>query len=148
MNKQIDMFDEKDDEPEHGNFCPHCYQKIRKLNPHRMCRSKVALLNYIAKQDGFVKISTGNRLQLQGDAAVLALRLQWFNLVEHGSMRSGLYRATEDGINFLRGIHMIPKVIWCRDGKVVDRDSTLVSIGSVRKAVFDKEYWDNYPRKY
>ena len=38
------------------NVCPHCEQKIRKLNPHRMCKSKIALLNYIAQQEDWVKI--------------------------------------------------------------------------------------------
>ena len=125
--------------------CPHCEQKIRKLNPHRMCRSKVALLNYIAQQEDWVKISTGSVRQLAGDAAVLAIRLQWFGLVEHGERRSGLYRATQDGINFLKGIHAVPQVIWCRDGKVVDRDTTLVTIGSVKNVVLDKAYWSAYP---
>ena len=128
--------------------CPCCGQKIRKLNPHRMCRSKVALLEYIAKQDGWVKISTGSRLQLVGDAAVLALRLEWFGLVEHGPQRSGLYKATEKGINFLRGLHQVPRIIWCRDGKVIERDSIMQSVHSVKKVVLDKDYWDNYPREF
>lgn len=144
MGNQIDMFEERH-EP---RTCPCCGQRIRKLNPHRMCKSKVLLLDYIARQGGFVKISTGNRLQLQGDAAVHALRLQWFGLVEHGPNRSGLYRATDDGINFLRGIHMVPKVIWCRGGKVIETDSVKVSIGSIKNVVFDKKYWDNYPREF
>jgi hypothetical protein len=110
-----------------------------------MCKSKVALLQYIAKQGDWVKISTGSAKQVAGDAAVLALRLQWFGLVEHGEPRSGLYRVTPDGINFLRGIRAVPKVIWCRDGKVVDRDTTMVTIGSVKNVVLDREYWNNYP---
>jgi hypothetical protein len=105
----------------------------------------VALLNYIAQQEDWVKISTGSVRQLAGDAAVLAIRLQWFGLVEHGERRSGLYRATQDGINFLKGIHAVPQVIWCRDGKVVDRDTTLVTIGSVKNVVLDKAYWSAYP---
>lgn len=128
------------------DYCPHCEQKIRKLNPHRMCRAKVALLAYIASQDGeWVKISTGSTNQLVGDAAVLALRLQWFGLVEHGGTRSGLYRATPEGIAFLKGTHAVPKRIWCRDSKVVDRDTTMVTISSIKNVVLDKEYWDNYP---
>jgi hypothetical protein len=113
-----------------------------------MCRSKVALLDYIAKQDDWVKISTGSRLQLVGDAAVLALRLEWFGLVEHGPQRSGLYRATKQGINFLRGLHQVPRVIWCRDGKVIEHDSIMQSVYSVKKVVFDKDYWDKYPKEF
>jgi len=127
------------------NICPHCEQKIRKLNPHRMCRSKIALLNYIAQQEDWVKISTGSPRQVAGDAAVLAIRLEWFGLVEHGPRRSGLYRATLNGINFLKGTHAVPKVIWCRDGRVIDRDTMLVTIGSVKHVVLDNAYWSAYP---
>lgn len=131
-----------------GGICECCGQKIRKPNPHRMCKSKVALLEFIAKQEDWVKISTGNQKQLVGDAAVLALRLEWFGLVEHGKQRSGLYRATKEGIQFLRGYHQVPKIIWCRDGKVVDQDTILVSVRSVKNVVLDREYWDNYPKHF
>jgi len=125
--------------------CPTCQQKIRKLNPHSMCRSKVALLEFIAAQNGeWVKISTGHKRQVVGDAAVLALRLQWFGLVEHGERRSGLYRVTPEGIAFLCGTHAVPKTIWCRDSKVVDRDTTMVTINSVKNVIFNREYWNNY----
>ena len=131
-----------------ANNCPCCGQKIRKPNPHRMCKSKVSLLEYIAKKQDWVKISTNNRLQLVGDAAVLALRLEWFGLVEHGPQRSGLYKATDAGINFLRGLHLVPRVIWCRDGKVLSQDSILISVHSVKRVVLDREYWDNYPKHF
>jgi len=130
-----------------GMYCSCCGQKIRRLNPHRMCRSKVALLEYIAKQGGWVKITNVHRVQV-GDAAVLALRLEWFGLVEHGPLRSGLYKATEKGINFLRGLHQVPRIIWCRDGKVIEQDSILQSVHSVKKVVLDKDYWDNYPKEF
>lgn len=126
------------------NVCPHCEQKIRRLNPHRMCRSKIALLNYIASQEDWVRITNVHRVSI-GDAAVLAIRLQWFGLVEHGPRRSGLYRATPDGINFLKGTHAVPKVIWCRDGKVVDRDTTLLTVGSFKNVILDNAYWSAYP---
>ena len=138
----IEMYE---DEDSHGNnYCECCGQKIRKLNPHRMCKSKVALLEYIAKQNDWVKISTGSQRQVAGDAAVLALRLEWFGLVEHGPTRSGLYKATRNGIAFLKGTHLVPKVIWCRDSKVIEKDSVLVSVRSIKNVVLDKEYWDNY----
>ena len=128
--------------------CPCCGQLVRKPNPHRMCKSKVLLLEHIAKQGSWVKISTGSRLQLTGDAAVLALRLSWFGLIEHGAKRSGLYRVTQNGIDFLRGIYTVPKIIWCRGGKVVEEDPIQISVHSVKNVVLDKQYWDNYPAKY
>lgn len=141
QNMTIEMYEYEETT---NSFCECCGQKVRKLNPHRMCRKKVALLEFIAKQHDWVKISTGTQKQLTGDAAVLALRLEWFGLVEHGPIRSGLYRATTNGIAFLKGKHSVPKVIWCRDAKVIESDSTLISIASVKNVVLDKEYWDNY----
>jgi len=144
---QYDMFeDSEDDDDDSGKWCECCKQKIRKLNPHVMCRAKVSLLELIAKEDDFVKISSGMKNQIVGDAGVLALRLKWFGLVQSGGKRSGLYKATKEGIDFLRGIHMVPATIYCRDGLVLDRDTTLVSVHSVKDVVLDKEYWDNYGR--
>ena len=140
---RIEMYEDDEQSPE-SQVCECCGQKIRRLNPHTMCRKKVRLLEYIAKQNGWVKISTGSAKQLTGDAAVLAIRLERFGLIEHGPNRSGLYRATKNGIDFLQGKHLIPKKIWCREGRVVEKESTLVSIGSVKNVVLDKEYWDNY----
>lgn len=137
----IEMYE--DENPHGNNYCECCGQKIRKLNPHRMCKSKVALLEYIAKQNNWVRITNVHRVSI-GDAAVLALRLEWFGLVEHGPLRSGLYRATPKGIAFLKGTHLVPKVIWCRDSKVIEKDSVLVSVNSIKNVVLDKEYWDNY----
>ena len=145
---QYDMFeDREDDDDDTGAWCKCCKQKIRKLNPHVMCRAKVSLLELIAKEGGFVKISSGMKNQIVGDAGVLALRLKWFGLVESGGKRSGLYRATKEGIDFLRGIHAVPINIWCRDGIVIERNSTLCSVYMVKDVVLDKEYWNNYGKE-
>jgi hypothetical protein len=145
---QFDLFeDSEDDNGKPIKWCKCCEQRIRPMNKHVMCRAKVQLLNSIAREGGFVKISSGMKIQRMGDAGVLALRLKWFGLVESGGKRSGLYRATKEGIDFLRGLHMVPKTIYCRDGRVLDRDTTLVSVYSVRKVVLDREYWDNYGKE-
>jgi hypothetical protein len=68
----------------------------------------------------------------------------WFGLAEHGAPRSGLYRITQEGKDFLAGTHVVPKVIWCRNGVVVETDSMQVTIGSIKDIVLDKEYWDKY----
>ena len=131
--------------------CPCCHQKIRKLNPHRMCKQKVALLELIAHANDWVTVQHGYGVVVNGKpvrapyrAEAHASRLAWFGLVEHGPTRSGLYKVTTEGIAFLRGLHMVPAVIWCKDGVVVERDSVMVSVGSVKNVVLDKEYWDNY----
>jgi hypothetical protein len=55
-----------------------------------------------------------------------------------------MYRITEDGVKFLKGEHTVPKIIWSREGAIIDRDTTMVAIGSVKNVVLDKAYWDNY----
>lgn len=131
--------------------CPHCRQKIRKMNPHRMCKNKVRMLEFLAKANDWVFVEAGRGAVVEGQVTKAPYRAQahcsvltWFGLAEHGERRSGLYRITEDGIKFLRGEHMVPKCIWSRDGRVVERDTIMVGIGSVKDVVLDKEYWDNY----
>ena len=135
-----------------GGVCACCGQKIRKLNPHRMCKQKVELLKILHKAGDWVFVQEGYGAEVNGKmerapyrARAHASRLVWFGLAEHGSIRSGLYRITDAGVNFLRGVHAVPAVIWCKDGKVVDTDTRMVTIHSIKDVVLDKEYWDNYP---
>jgi hypothetical protein len=132
--------------------CLHCKQKIRKMNPHHMCKKKVAMLEFLAKANDWVFVEAGRGAVVQGQISRAPYRAQahcsvlvWFGLAEHGERRSGMYRITENGVKFLRGEHQVPKIIWSREGDIVDRDTTMVSIGSVKHVVLDKEYWDNYP---
>lgn len=133
------------------SICPHCQQKIRKMNPHRMCKNKVRMLEFLAKANDWVFVEAGRGAIVEGQVTRAPYRAQahcsvltWFGLAEHGERRSGMYRVTEDGLKFLRNEHQVPKVIWSRDGRVVEVDSILVGINSVRGVVLDKEYWDNY----
>jgi len=135
------------------NICPHCEQKIRKLNPHRMCKNKVAMLEMLANTGDWVFVQAGHGAIVSGRRARAPYRAQahcsvlvWFGLAEHSAeRRSGLYRITDNGYKFLQNEHMVPQVIWSRDGRIVKEDSVLVSIGSVRNVVLNKEYWDAYP---
>ena len=77
-----------------------------------------------------------------------ASRLVWFGLAEHGATRSGLYRITNNGINFLVGKHEVPAVIFCKDGEVVESTDKKVTIRDIKGVVLDKAYWDNYPKQY
>lgn len=131
--------------------CQCCGQKVRKLNPHRMDASKVAMLEILGKAGDWMKVQEGAS-SMKGDKLVRApyrarahvSRLVWFGLAEHGDTRSGLYRITTAGYAFLRGEHLVPDVIYCKDGKVVERSTTMVGIGSVKDVILDKDYWDNY----
>ena len=124
--------------------CEHCGQRIRKLNPHRMDRKKVQMLEYIAKQEGWVTIKAGRTPGFNGEDQVFAMRLEWFGLVEHGEKRSGLYKVTEKGVAFLRGRVSVPATIYCKEGRVVETSDEQVFVSDVRHVVLDREYWDNY----
>lgn len=134
-----------------ANNCVCCGQTIKKLNPHRMCKQKVVMLEILDRANDWVHVQEGHGA-FHGSSVTRApyrarahvSRLVWFGLAEHGAPRSGLYRITQEGRDFLAGIHVVPKVIWCRNGVVVETDSMQVTIGSIKDVVLDKEYWDNY----
>jgi hypothetical protein len=135
--------------------CSACGQRLRKLNPHRMDRAKTEILIKIATLNarGFswIKCQRDGRLIQQDHSTwtiqcddVHALRLTWFGLLERKEMRSGLYRTTPDGFEFIRGRLMVPATIYCQDGIVKERSPEQVSIRDVRGIILDKEYWDHY----
>ena len=133
--------------------CPTCKQKIRKMNPLTICKRKVEMLVMLAKANDWVYVQAGHGAAVNGEKARAPYRAQslcsvlvWFELVDHNEeRRSGIYRINENGLNFLKGIHLVPKKIWSFEGRIVDRDTTMVSISSVKRLVLDKTYWDNYP---
>ena len=132
-------------------ICQCCGQKIRKLNPHRMCKQKVSLLQILYQANDWVFVQEGYGVEIQGKmqrapyrARAHASRLVWFGLAEHGAVRSGKYKITPEGVSFLAGLHTVPAVIYCKDGEVVETTDKKVGIRDVRGVVLDKEYWDNY----
>lgn len=144
--------EEEDDKP---RICECCGQKIRKLNPHRMDKQKVATLEILAKAriegNEWVKMLAGDKCIVGGitkhapyRAGEHAMRLTWFGLAEHGDRRSGLYRITPLGLQFLTGDALVHGLIYCRNGKVVETTPDLVRVSDVRGVVLDEEYWSNY----
>ncbi|HKZ60553.1 MAG TPA: hypothetical protein VJ547_12020 [Candidatus Thermoplasmatota archaeon] len=139
-----------------GDRCEACGQRIRKLNPHQMDKTKVRVLEAIARHNlvgaVWVKVladpaAAGARAgtpHLVTDEVHVA-RLRWFGLVETSVRRSGLYRATPLGIAFLRGTASVPAKIWCREGKVADESPDRVFVRDVRGVLLDKTFWDGYP---
>lgn len=146
------MSTEAADEGEVSNICPCCGQKIRKLNPHKMCKQKVDLLKILHKASGeWVFVQAGYGVEIKGKmerapyrANQHASRLVWFGLAEHGPVRSGKYRITPAGVKFLAGLHEVPETIYCKDGVVVESTEKKVGIRDVKGIILDKEYWDNY----
>ena len=137
--------------------CPHCNQKIKKLNPHKMDAAKVAVLRHVAwlhanagsgwvlcQIDFQMTVSDGRTFGTIKDSRVHAQRLRYFGLLESKGRRTGAYRVTDDGAAFLRGLHTVPETIWCREGGVVKQSPAQVDIGAVSGVIFDKEHWDSY----
>ena len=100
--------------------------------------------DWVFVQQGFGVVTEDGTKRAPYRAQAHASRLSWFGLAEHGPVRSGLYRITPEGFAFLKGEAEVPATIWCKDGIVVERDLRMVTIGSIRNVVLDKDYWDNY----
>lgn len=138
--------------------CPHCRQQLKPLNPHRMDRRKVEILDKIARinarghewakvqRDGALIAPEDLDFTIQSDD-VHALRLKWFGLIQTKALRTGLYRVTQYGVGFLAGRASVPKVILCRDGEVVLRERERVWINQVKDVVLDRAYWADYWRR-
>ncbi len=136
-------------------ICPTCQERVAKLNPHSMDRAKVELLEEIARKNmegiQWVKIQRDGTLikpeeqhsTIQRDD-VHALRLKWFGLLEQYGPRTGKYRVSSLGLQFLRGLAQVSAKIWCRRGKVVLESPKKLWIWQVRGVVYDKAYWDQY----
>lgn len=143
--------------PSPPRICPHCRQRVRKLNPHKMDASKIAVLRHAAwlhtatstawvqcQLDFQMVVDDGRTFGTVKDSRVHAQRLKYFGLMESKGRRTGAYRVTEEGYLFLRGGLAVPETIWCRDGRVVKSSPTTFTIGKVADVVFDKAHWDSY----
>lgn len=117
--------------------------------------SKWAILTQIDDKNRagheWVKVQRDHNLIKPDDAGctiqaddVHALRLTWFGLCERESRRSGLYRTTAKGRDFLAGRARVPKVIWCSKGEVLRVTPETVSVTDIKGVVLDKAYWDRY----
>lgn len=132
-----------------------CLLPIPPLNPHRIDRQKVWTLELLAKAkhfgDEWLRLDLQAHVTIKGEftpapylAIMHAKRLAWFGLAEVGEHRSGFYRITDYGLQFLLGKATVPEVIYCRKGVVVERDSNQVAVSMVKGVILDKLYWDNY----
>lgn len=128
---------------------------VDKLLPHRMDSRKVEVLSKIARLNlryEWVKVQQDVSLVKQEEKAftltidaVHATRLTWFGLLERKERRSGLYKVTEAGILFLKGIGRVPKRIYVRKGVVHDQDPEMLSVHDVKGVILDRVYWNSYP---
>lgn len=137
--------------------CPACGQKIRKLNPHRMDKQKLRVLEDIARhtksgdwveitEDSTITTADGSRHTVK-QVRVHAQRLKYFGLLDYKGRRTARYRINGTGIGFLSGRISVPAIIYCREGKVEERTLDRIFVGSVPGIVLDKVYWDRYYRE-
>jgi hypothetical protein len=137
--------------------CPACDQKLYKLNPHRMDKAKIVVLEALAKIGGWVFCAQDEKIVKADfvyptlkDSRVHAQRLHYFGLVNYMGPRTGTYCANSAGVDFLRGIVSVPEKIWVRrspDGRgaVVEEVSTeRVFVHQAKGVVLDRAYWDAY----
>ncbi len=133
--------------------CSHC-NEVAALNPHRICKQKVASLEMLARARGWCRCEQGRgfRIEESGEwlhgpygLAAHATRLWWFGLAERKSPREGLFRVTELGVAFLCGKRRVPARILCRGGIVYWSSVETVAVGDVQGVKLDKAYWDAYP---
>ncbi len=141
---------------EKSRHCESCGQTIKKLNPHRMDRQKVRLLEDVAKLNSqghewlflkegeAIETADGKRIRTIYLARRQANTLCWFGLMDHQGPRTGGYRVNARGIRFLRGELLVPAKIWCRGGAVKEESEKEVAINEVKDVILDKSYWDNY----
>jgi len=135
--------------------CPHCGERIRKLNPHHMDKPKVGVLMILANAlqggNGWVHCMEGEKAIVNGEVVrgpylfrLYAMRSMWFGLTERREFGSGDYRITRKGIEFLKGDVGVPATLYCKDGEVREQSEKIVFVGDVKNVVYDKEYWMNY----
>jgi hypothetical protein len=140
--------------PSESAVCEHCGQAPKKLNKHYMDDGKLEILLEVAKiQQGghqWVKIQQDSRLIVDEERAytiqcdaVHACRLNWYGLLESKGVRTGFYKVTQDGHDFLDGRLSVPACIWCRSGKLAACSIEEVTVDKVCPKL-SKEYWDRY----
>ena len=135
--------------------CSSCGQKLRKLNAHHVNKQTVMVLEMIAKLNDagheWVRVEAGHMLRAEFQtvrtayrAGAYAIYLTWFGLLEDRARRSGEFRVTHRGFNFLIGRTPVPMTIYCQGGSVIETAKEHVYIHEVRDIAFDKAYWDHY----
>lgn len=147
--------------PEGVEVCSHCRVPVRKLNPHRMDKSKIGLMlqmrwlheqghEWILIQERPHLIQPGERARTihvpRRTIGVYIIRLSWFGLVtkRDPAAKRSEWAITKAGYGFLDGDHLVPEEILCRDGLRIAQTHAQVTIRDVEGVILDREYWTNY----
>ena len=143
-----------------GGHCPVCdrWGRIyaRGINK-TMARSLMWLCQATKDKDGWVDVPKDAPRWLVRSNQLATLR--WWSLVERkGSnnpkkKNSGMWRATELGVDFAHGIKNIPKKVYTYNGNVEVVSQNLVYISECFKEYFDyeqlmNEYFPHLPKKF
>lgn len=138
--------------------CECCGQRLPKLWPHRMDRTKLELLAQIARinlKHRWVKLQRDGNLiteECKGSTIqcddVHGRRLLWFGLLNEKGPRTGEYRVTLKAIYFLAGRTTVPARIWCSNGRVIRSTDEGIRADAIKNVTLDKDYWDKYPTEH
>lgn len=153
---QVVMLSDMDDLIQNSLDPCECCGGSKRLNPHRMDKSKVRVLRDMARlqtDNLWIRVEGGRGLQGQVtgkwirssyDSATLANRLNWYGLIDQQKYRAANWRVNINGFMFLRGRLSVPAKILCRHGTVIYASKEMTFITDIRET-FDKSYWDQYP---
>jgi hypothetical protein len=130
-----------------GVICPVCDQ-LAKIYTRRitaqMARALILLYRHVGASDEWIhapSFFTSKRANSSNDAALLRhwrlIELQGA-LRRDGSNRSGLWRITERGRQFVRGDLSVPKFVYLYDAELIgEDDSVLVTVRDALGKKFD-----------
>ncbi len=118
---------------EEDKLCPVCGAKMKQY-PHSLTRVQAGGLIKLADYGiGAASISYDLDLNL-GEYTNFA-KLAYWGLVEkanpNGGERGGIWKLTEKGIAFMRGLTAVPLRVWVYRGEVVKTSDNFVSISSL-----------------
>lgn len=149
MSHNTTLFDQ--DDQGGRERCEHCGQYLPKEYPHRLDLGKFLALRGLA--DAHIAGHEWVKIRRDGaprDASEVdglhVLRLTWFKLAESKGKRTGLYKLTDLGWQFLAGRVRVPAWLVETHGVVRSFSSETVSVSEIKNVILDKEYWDRYAR--
>lgn len=122
-----------------GGVCPCCdrHGKVYKLTLHKTFACAIAWLVAKAGQDGWVEVQNkGPRWLLRSKNYGM---LTHWGLIESAGTRSGVWRATQKGRDFICGNITVPAAVFIYDDKTWGFDDSQTTFGACIKNRFDFE---------
>jgi len=134
--------------------CPCCMRKVDVPNAYPLSSRHVGILDRVARINarGFewARVQRSKRIAdkdlartVQDDDSYALRLLLWGLLISKGH-RSGEYKISQAGLNFLAGTLAVPSIVYAIGKKVIRMAPTKLFVDEVRRVKIDKEFYDNY----